>query len=167
MTLFVSRCGLFATKNGARTLLRLRLSVLLFQLRLNPILNVWRRALETCRSILFSQHDGDYTLGDRRISWVRRVRNERLIEIIDLEKDRLAIDLERPKVVFFIWIVGVTEIVVQGDGLDNAGDGFSSEGGTPAVINAVPTVRFWRRLSLRARVVSVFVVIVVSWLVGP
>ena len=46
-----------------------------------------------CRhSVLFSQHDCDDTLGDRRISRVGRVRSERFVEIIDLEKDRLTID---------------------------------------------------------------------------
>jgi hypothetical protein len=30
---------------------------------------------------------------------------QRAIEIIDLEKDRVAVDLERAKVMFFVWIV--------------------------------------------------------------
>jgi hypothetical protein len=61
-------------------------------------------------SVLFSQHDGDDALSDRRISWVGRVRGQHLIIVIDLEKDRLTIDLERAKVVFLVWIVGVAEI---------------------------------------------------------
>ena len=36
--------------------------------------------------------------------------------MIDLEKDRLAVDLKRPKIVFFIWVIGVAEIIVHGDG---------------------------------------------------
>jgi hypothetical protein len=72
-----------------------------------------RRAVEVAmatlaansRSVLFRQHNGDDTLGDRRISRVGRVSGERLIEIIDLEKDRLPIDLKRPEVVFFVWVM--------------------------------------------------------------
>jgi hypothetical protein len=71
--------------------------------------SVWR---PTRRSVLFRQHDGDNALGDR-ISWVGQVRYERLVAIIDLEKDRLAIDLKRPKIVFLIWVVGVAEIIVH------------------------------------------------------
>ena len=56
------------------------------------------------------------------------MRSECLIEIIDLEKDRLTIDVERPKVMFLVWVVCVTEIVEYGDGFDDACDGFSAEG---------------------------------------
>jgi hypothetical protein len=42
------------------------------------------------------------------------VRSERLVEIIDLEKDRLTIDLKRPKIVFLVPVVGVAEIVIDG-----------------------------------------------------
>jgi hypothetical protein len=34
--------------------------------------------------------------------------------MIDLEKDRLAVDLKRPKIVFFIWVIGVAEIILHG-----------------------------------------------------
>ena len=53
----------------------------------------------------------------------------RNLAVIDLEEDRLAIDLKRPKIVFFVWVIGVAEIVVHGDGFDDASDGFSTEGG--------------------------------------
>ena len=85
-------------------------------------------AAANSRSVLFSQHDGDVALGDRRISWVGRVSSESLVKIIDLEKDRLAIDLKRPKVVLLIWVIGVTEIVVDSDRLNDATDGFGAEG---------------------------------------
>ena len=55
---------------------------------------MWWRTARSRPSVLFSQHNGDDTLRDRRISWVWRVRSERLVEIIDLEKYRLAIDLK-------------------------------------------------------------------------
>jgi hypothetical protein len=56
------------------------------------------------------------------------VRSECLIEIIDLEKDRLTIDVERPKVMFLVWVVCVTEMDEYGDCFDDACDGFSAEG---------------------------------------
>jgi hypothetical protein len=81
---------------------------------------LWRRTAECHRSILVSQHDGDDALGDRWISRVGRVRSECLVVVVDLEKYRLAIDLERPKIVFFVWVIGVAEIVVHRDGFDDA-----------------------------------------------
>jgi hypothetical protein len=45
-----------------------------------------------------------------------------LVEIIDLEKDHLAVGFERAKVVLFIPVVGVAKIVVHRDGLDDSGD---------------------------------------------
>ena len=44
------------------------------------------------------------------------------IEVIDLEKDRLTFGLERPKIMLFVWVVGVTKIVIDRDGLDDALD---------------------------------------------
>jgi hypothetical protein len=90
--------------------------------------SVRRPNANVVRSVLFSQHDCDYTLGDRRITWVGRVRSECLIEIIDLEKDRLSIDLERPKVMFLVWVIGVAEIIVHGNCFDDASNGFGAEG---------------------------------------
>ena len=49
--------------------------------------------------------------------------------VIDLEEDRAAVDLERPKIVFFVRVIGVTKIVVHRDGFDDAGNGFGAEGG--------------------------------------
>ena len=70
---------------------------------------------------------------------------ETFVVIVDFEKYRLAIDLKRPKIVFFVRVIGVAEIIVQGDGFNDASDGFGAEGGwTWAVMKAVPTVRFWR-----------------------
>ena len=83
----------------------------------------------TCASILLGQHDGDDALGDRRIGRVRRVIRQILVEIIDLEKDHLAVGFERAKVVFFIRVVGMTKIVIRGDCVDDSGDSFGAEGG--------------------------------------
>ena len=72
-------------------------------------------------SVFFGQHDGDDALGDRRIGRVWRMSGmsgERLVEVIDLEKDHGAVGFERAKVMFFVGIVGVAKIVVHGDGLD-------------------------------------------------
>ena len=55
------------------------------------------------------------------------MRGQRGVEIIDLEKDGVALGFERPKVMFFVWIVGVAKVVVGFDGLDDARDGFGAE----------------------------------------
>ena len=49
------------------------------------------------------------------------------IVIIDLEKDRVAVDLERAKVMLFVWIVGVAKVVIDFDSLDDARDCFGTE----------------------------------------
>ena len=49
------------------------------------------------------------------------------IEIIDLEKDSVAVGFERTKIVFFIWIVGVAKVVVDFDCLDDARHCFGTE----------------------------------------
>jgi hypothetical protein len=43
-----------------------------------------------------------------------------LIEVIDLEKDLLTFGLERPKIMLFVWVVGVAKIVIHRDGFDDA-----------------------------------------------
>jgi hypothetical protein len=53
------------------------------------------------------------------------------IVVINLEKDCLSLRLECTEVVFFMGIVGATEIVVDGDCLGNAADGVWAEGGDP------------------------------------
>jgi hypothetical protein len=57
------------------------------------------------------------------------VQDSRLIEIIDLEKYRVAAGFKRAKVMFFVRVVGVAEIVVDRDSLDDARHGFGSECG--------------------------------------
>ena len=52
----------------------------------------WRRPL-----VLFGQHDRDHTLRDGRIGRVGRVVSERFVVVIDLGKDRLALDLKPPE----------------------------------------------------------------------
>src|SRR5262249_41944395 len=90
---------------------------------------------ETCALIFagplvfLGQHDRDHPLRDRRISWVGGVVREGLVVVIDLEKDPMAIRIERAKVVLFAWIVGVAKVVEHRDGFDDAGDGFGAEGG--------------------------------------
>src|SRR5262245_49137661 len=54
---------------------------------------------------------------------------ERLVVVVDLEKDPVAISIERAEVVFFVGIVGVAEIVVYGNRLDDALDGLLAERG--------------------------------------
>ena len=49
------------------------------------------------------------------------------IKIIDLEHDHLTVGFERPEVVFFVRVVGVTEIVKDRDGLDDPFDGFGAK----------------------------------------
>ena len=50
------------------------------------------------------------------------------IKIVDLEKDRFAFDFERPEVVFFVRVIGVTEVIERGDRLDNSVGSFLAEG---------------------------------------
>jgi hypothetical protein len=52
------------------------------------------------------------------------MHGQRGIEIIDLEKDRVTINLKRTKVMFFIWVVDMAEIVVDANCLHDAGDCF-------------------------------------------
>src|ERR1700687_1411337 len=80
-------------------------------------------------SIFFSQHDGNDAFGDRWVCCIWRMVGEALVEIIDLEKDHLAFGFERTKIVFFMRIVGATEIVVHGDCFDDASDSFGAECG--------------------------------------
>ena len=49
------------------------------------------------------------------------------IVIIDLEKDCVVLDLERAKVMFFVWIVSMAKVVVDFDRLDDARDCFGAE----------------------------------------
>src|SRR5437762_493711 len=81
------------------------------------------------QSVLFGEHDGDHALSDRGIGWVEGVRGEFFVIIIDHEKDRLAIDLERSEVMFLVGVIGVAEIVIDSDGLDDTGHGFGAESG--------------------------------------
>ena len=39
---------------------------------------------------------------------------EALVEVIDLKKDRVAFGFERAKIVLFVRVIGVAEIVVNG-----------------------------------------------------
>jgi len=45
-------------------------------------------------SILLRQHDRDHALGDGRISRIGSVARDGLAEVIDLEKDPVAVDFE-------------------------------------------------------------------------
>ena len=60
------------------------------------------------------------------------MRGQRGVEIIDLEKDRVAIGYERAKVMFFVWIVGMAKVVIDFDCLDDASDSLGAEGGDAA-----------------------------------
>src|SRR5579862_5231218 len=84
------------------------------------------RGRALCASIFFRQHDRQYTCDD----WFSMCALDIWLLIqVDLEKDRVAVGFQRPKVVLSIWIVGVTEVIVDLDRLDDAGDHFTVEGG--------------------------------------
>jgi hypothetical protein len=68
--------------------------------------------------------------------------SQALVEIVDLEKDPMAVSVERAKVVFFVRVVGVTKVIEHCDGLDDAGDGFDAERGDTGVITAIPPAKF-------------------------
>jgi hypothetical protein len=59
------------------------------------------------------------------------VTREGLVVIIDLEKDRFPVGLERPKVMFTVWVVGVTEGIIPGDCFDDPVERFPAQGGDP------------------------------------
>ena len=103
--------------------------ILSASLSTQPTLNVWRRTAECRRSVLFGQHDGDDALGDRGIGRVGRVIREAFVEVINLEKEFVPVDFEYAEIVLFVWVIGVAEIIVHGDGFNDASDGFGAEGG--------------------------------------
>jgi hypothetical protein len=51
-----------------------------------------------------------------------------LVEVIDLEKDLLSVGLERPQIMFFVWVIGVAKIVIHRDGFDDALDSLLAKG---------------------------------------
>src|ERR1700724_2272464 len=100
---------------GASSLLALRLIVtsrVLHTGQANPACPV----LDKSASILFGEHDRDHALGNRRIGWIGGVVGEALVEVVDLEKDPMAVGVERAKVVFFVRVVGVAKVIEHSDG---------------------------------------------------
>jgi hypothetical protein len=73
-------------------------------------------------SVLIGQHDGNDPLGQGRIRWIRRMVGEGPIVVIDLEEDRVALGFERSEVMFFVRIIGVAEVIIRCDCLDNSVD---------------------------------------------
>src|ERR1035437_9211965 len=67
------------------------------------------------RSVLVGKQNGDHALGHSWIGRIGRVVHQGRIEVIDLEKDRLSVGLERPEIMFFVWVIGVTKIVIHRD----------------------------------------------------
>ena len=55
------------------------------------------------------------------------VVGEAFVEVVDLEEHPLAVGIERAKVVLFVRVVGVTEIVKDADGLDDPGNRFGAK----------------------------------------
>ena len=53
------------------------------------------------------------------------------IKIIDLEKDRFSLGLERPEVMFSVRVVGVTEVIIDGDCFDDPVERISAKGSDP------------------------------------
>jgi len=83
------------------------------------------------------------------------------VEIIDLEKDRVAFGFEGAKVVLFVRVVLMKKIVVDCDGLHDSCNCLIAEGGDPnrddCCFYASPEVRRSRSL----RICSIFDVIIV------
>jgi hypothetical protein len=112
-------------------------------------------------SILLRQHDGDDALGDGRVGRIGRMHRQGRIEII-VEEQLVPFNFEHAEVMFLVWVIGVAEIVVDRDSLDDASDCFGAECGNTCRNKGVPALRFWRSSSLSVRMVSVLVVIVLS-----
>jgi hypothetical protein len=79
-------------------------------------------------SILFRQHDRDDPLGDGGIGGIGRVHWHAVIEIVDLEKDPVAVGLERSKVVFLMRVVRMAKVVEDSNRFDDAFDSNGAEG---------------------------------------
>ena len=79
-------------------------------------------------SVLVGEHDRDHADGDGGVGRIGGLVVQAAVEVVDLEKDRVAFCLERPKVMLFVGVVRVAEVVKYGDGLDDAGGGLFAEG---------------------------------------
>ena len=79
--------------------------------------------------VLGREHDRYDPLSNCRIGGVGGMADDRAIVIVDLEKDRLLFGLERPKVMFFVRIVGVAEVIKHRDRLKEAVNGGLTESG--------------------------------------
>src|SRR5260370_40684688 len=89
------------------------------------VANKHSNAAAAASSVFFSQHDRDHALGDRGISWIGGVVRETFVEVVDLEKDPMAVRIERAKVVLFVRSVAGTKVAEHAVGLDVAGDAFA------------------------------------------
>ena len=89
---------------------------------------------------------------------------QRPIVIVDLEKDPLAVGVECAKVMLFVRVVGVTEVIVDGDRLNDLRYSVGPSAAMPGVMTAPPPKRCCRKSSLSARIRSVLLVMVVSLL---
>jgi hypothetical protein len=113
-----------------------------------------------CGLVLFRQHDGNHALSNGRVARIGRLMAECFVVVLDLEKYHRSIDFERAKVMLFIGIIGLAEIVIDGDRLDDSRYASAPSAAMPGVMTARPVLRSWRRLSLRARIASVLVAMV-------
>jgi hypothetical protein len=57
------------------------------------------------------------------------MRRQVLVVVVDLEKDPVAVGVERAEVMFFVRIIGVAKVVIDRDSLDNSVHGFCTKGG--------------------------------------
>ena len=53
------------------------------------------------------------------IGGIWRVARKAIVVVVDLEEDGRAFRFERTEVVFFMWVVGTTEVVINRDGFDD------------------------------------------------
>ena len=95
-------------------------------------------------SVLFREHDSEHALGHGRIGRVGRVLGKGGIKIIDLEKDRVPLRLERAKVMLAIRVVGAQKSSNTAIVLMMRATAPSPNATTPGVITARPPIKFWR-----------------------
>ena len=79
------------------------------------------------------------------------------VEIIDFKEDRMALGLERAKVMLLVWVVGVAEIVETAMVLTMRATASWPSAAMPGVMTATPPARFCRSSSLSERMRIVFV----------
>ena len=80
-------------------------------------------------SIFFSQHNCYDAVRDRGVRRIGRMVGQTSIVVVDFKYDLVAVGFEAAKIVLFVRIVRVAEVVKHGYGLEYALNHFGAKGG--------------------------------------